>query len=433
MFSDISLDRVALYAALCGTAFGLLFGVFGMATTLSLEQVQFFPFFCIASGLWGVLALIEAAIYLPFRREDPSTSNVFATGKKTLLLHAVWFLGGFVCSIVLYSIWNSQDMSEKSGQKFALGNGILFGEILLGVVPHLGALGLYFYTESNPSTGKKKHKHKSKKSKANSDEEAQYDDEGGHASDDPDSRDKVGTGGLSDDDLDAEKQALTGGVQDDDGDETGEEGAADGSSKSKSKQQADGGDGDSRDGHGDEDSTETNEQDYASGDDHASSSSHDRDSSRESNDRTGRNRRPKTGRDVVTEQDWDPQENRYENYSPPQRGSPQGTLYATSTRQEAPAPVYSYTPGGGTWTPVQPGTTQSRYGYPPAPTAYAPAQSPTYTPYYSQYPPVSPTYASPPASPSLYPVQAVSPPYAYPVQAYACAYPYTYGQSPYSR
>lgn len=135
MFSDISLDRVALYAALCGTAFGLLFGVFGMATTLSLgefplfstatgsesdelfdspEQVQFFPFFCIASGLWGVLALIEvsffllllidlallqlnrstrsreqAAIYLPFRREDPSTSNVFATGKKTLLLHAV--------------------------------------------------------------------------------------------------------------------------------------------------------------------------------------------------------------------------------------------------------------------------------------------------------------------------------------------------------
>lgn len=352
----------------------------------------------------------------------------------------VWFLGGFVCSIVLYSIWNSQDMSEKSGQKFALGNGILFvssfqatirdggdecsketpvsffrgqGEILLGVVPHLGALGLYFYTESNPSTGKKKHKkhkHKSKKSQANPDEEAQYDDEGGHASDDPDSRDKVGTGGLSDDDLDAEKQALTGGVQDDDGDEPGEEGAADGSSKSKSKQQADGGDGYSRDGHGDEDSTETNEQDYASGDDQASSSSRDRDFSRESNDTTRRNRTSKTphvhkpgtihveshrrdpisGRDVVTEQDWDPQENRYENYSPPQRASPQGTLYATSTRQ-APAPVYSYAPRGGTWTPVQPGTTQSRYGYPTAPTAYAPAQSPTYTPYYSQYPPVSPT------------------------------------------
>ena len=45
MFSDISLDRIALYAALCGTAFGLLFGVFGMATTLSLGEVFSFVLF----------------------------------------------------------------------------------------------------------------------------------------------------------------------------------------------------------------------------------------------------------------------------------------------------------------------------------------------------------------------------------------------------
>ncbi|GAA5896197.1 uncharacterized protein JCM6883_006831 [Sporobolomyces salmoneus] len=450
MFSNYPLDRIALYSALFGTGIGLLLSLFGLVTTMSHDSVNFFPFFCILSGLWGILAFIEAAIYIPFRNEDPESANIFETGKKTLLLHAVWFGGGMICSIVLYSIWNSQDLFEKSGESYGLANWILVGEILLAVLPQLAAFGLYFY-HPNPSSAdkrkkKRKHKKKNKSKEAQSDEEQVYDDddakhEAGSESD-LDGHGAGSTGGLSDQDMDLEKQPLKEGG---DQDEYGDDYTAGGGS-GQSKGQA--GDEYKDDAYGDAGDGKSSAQrdDYASEYEEEDRSRQDRseyyDSDRSADDRSRRKnnssshahhpgtihveshrRDPYTGRDIVTEQDWNPDQNRYENYSTASRQP-----VPDPRSQQPPAPVYSYDSRAGSWTPVQPMAQAPQYAYPTQTTPCYPPPPPQQPMYAPRYSPVSPTYSSPPGSPIASPV---SPTYAYPAQAQS--YPYSYGQSPYYR
>ncbi|GAA5983054.1 hypothetical protein JCM5350_006794 [Sporobolomyces pararoseus] len=481
MLSGTPRDRIALYAALFGTGIGILLSLLGLVTTISEDSVHFFPFFCILTGLWGILGFIEAAIYVPYRGQDPSSANLFRHGKKTLFLHAVWFWGGLICSFVLYSIWNSQKMLGSSSQSFSLANGALVGEILLGVFPHLFAFGLYFYENFHPSSSrKKKSKKKSKKSKKSrtSDEEsADPTTAGGGGAEADDSYAAGGKDGAEDSDL--EKQPLKDGAQDEL--DENEYGAAEGDPASKKSARDGLGDeeysdrGDGNDYGADSANPDSSKQDER----HTDSEAYDSDASQpqQTNQRqvqTPRSqapgtihvethrRDPMTGRDIVSEQDWNPDKNRYENYTtrrdtqqtpivpynplpPPSRYPPYSPPFRAQSPDYSCSPVYSLTPTS--WNPVPPQNTRSSSPPPIVsnPYPFAQAQQPVYSPQsssspqYSPYPqysqPVSPTYSPPPQSPvygsapisssfSPYPAQS-QPQSPYYQQAYA------YGQSPY--
>ncbi|GAA5961902.1 hypothetical protein JCM3765_006430 [Sporobolomyces pararoseus] len=469
MPSSTSLDRIALYAALFGTGIGILLSLLGLVTTISEDSVHFFPFFCILTGLWGILGFIEAAIYVPYRSQDPSTANLFRHGKKTLLLHAVWFWGGLICSLVLYSIWNSQKMLGSSSQSFGLANGALVGEALLGVLPHLIAFGLYFYESSHPSLSrKKKNKKKSKKNQKSksktSDEDSADPSQAGGANDPYDAGAGDGAG-----DSDLEKQPLKDGPQEELGED--EYGAADGDPAAKKPAEIGLGHdeyGDTGDGndYGDDSATAISSK-------HTDSEAYDSDTSQprqtdqrqvqSTNSKTPgtihvetHRRDPTTGRDVVSEQDWNPDKNRYENYvvrrdiqqtpivpyAPPSRYPPYSPPFRAQSPDHSSSPVYSLTPNS--WNPIPPQRTPSMSTpqfasspYPLAQPIYSPQSSPypQYPPYPQYSQPVSPTYSSPPQSPrygSASGLRTYSP-YPAPPQTQPQDYQQTssYGQSPY--
>ncbi|GAA5823470.1 hypothetical protein JCM5353_002159 [Sporobolomyces roseus] len=170
MFSNYPLDRISLYTAIFSTLLGVLLSLWGLISTSSDDQVDFFPFFVILTGLWGILGFIEAAIYY-LSRSLKQDETIFTSQKKSLLLHTVWFFGSFIFSIVLYSIWNSQKMFEDDEETFGLANGLLFAEIVLCALPQFFAFGPYFYNQyrqehpsSSDNDDSKKSKHKKRKS-----------------------------------------------------------------------------------------------------------------------------------------------------------------------------------------------------------------------------------------------------------------------------
>ncbi|GAA5922152.1 uncharacterized protein JCM15063_003203 [Sporobolomyces koalae] len=121
--------------------------------------------------------MLQAAMYMSWKQsEEPTVSSL---GKKTPLLHTAWFGGSFVCSVVLYSIWNSQKMFESTGSTYGLPNGILFAEVLLALLPHFASLALYFYIahQPNPESDASRSKHrKHKSSKARKSKNESVDD-----------------------------------------------------------------------------------------------------------------------------------------------------------------------------------------------------------------------------------------------------------------
>jgi hypothetical protein len=317
----------------------------------------------------------------------------------------------------------------------------LQGQILLGVLPHFVAFGLYFKETSTSSSSKKKHKKKkkSKKSKSKTSED-DYD------SADPDAAEKgegaaddshAGGDGLGDDGLDLEKQPLAGGEDDYAGEDPYSKDST-GFGGGGGKPATHGAEyGDESDGAYDEPKkdqpggSEAYDSDTSLPPNRGSSHTHAPGTIHVETHR----RDPRTGRDMVTEQDWNPDKNRYENYSAgsqnsqapivpytPPRYPPYSPPLPASTPSRPASPIYSYTPGSPTWTPVPPQRSYAAPNYPPQ-TPYSVAQQTPYSQYPSYAPPISPTYSSPPVSPvySPYPTQSQYPP----------ATPYSYGQSPY--
>ncbi|GAA6021146.1 hypothetical protein JCM11491_005656 [Sporobolomyces phaffii] len=435
MFADYRLDRIALYAALAGTSFGTLFSLFGLVTTLSKDEVHFFPFYCILTGLWGILALIEAAIYLLFRaaaRAGDETRRraptLFVTSRRTLLLHAVWFGGAFACAITLYAIWNSQGSFEHSGQSYALANSLLSGEVVLGAIPHWCAIGLYLYSDRrHDETGRRRESAKKRSKKKSTPESSRDDDSAEHRRQAPSDSDREldalgtgfgekrgasrggrgggggGGGDVGTDDEDLEKQPLKDG-QDDARVEADRSEAFDQDSGSGLGEEDE-----ESDDHADDDEPSSDGQaayrpvrpvDSPSARSHSANTIH-----VESHRRDAR-----TGRDVVSEQDWNPDTNRYENFSPQPSRSSVSTIPRYPPYPSEPAPYPST-------------RVAARPLYPPPLPAPAPPSRPYPTTSYSprgQYSPVSSvgSIASPPASPPpgspIY-VRPVSPPFYAPI------------------
>ncbi|GAA6061911.1 hypothetical protein JCM10212_000536 [Sporobolomyces blumeae] len=144
-----ALVQYAPWLAAGGTLTGILLSIFGLLASSGDDQVDFFPFFCILTGFWGVLGFIELAIFVS-RRNDKERGSIFTHARRVLLLHAVWFVGCFVFAIVLYSIWNSQDMFDD-GDPHPVSNGFLLAQLVLSVVPHLVVLFLYFFDRNAQS------------------------------------------------------------------------------------------------------------------------------------------------------------------------------------------------------------------------------------------------------------------------------------------
>ncbi|GAA5875741.1 hypothetical protein JCM16303_003978 [Sporobolomyces ruberrimus] len=445
MFSNYPLDNLSLYSALAGTSIGVVLSLGGLVVSNS-------------KGLWGMLGFIEGAIYFSRRSEldENPELNLSETFPKTLILHAVWFVGSLICSIVLYSIWNGQDMFEDKGKSFGFENGILFAELVLAVLPQLVAIGLYFYDrhqrgdiEDGDGSNKKKRRHrknkkgkdkKSKKSKSSYSEDDPYGDSAGAAAGGAGGSEGLsddglggtggegaggGTGGLSDEDL--EKQPLKEDDYHSEDDEFGDVGGTDSKKKSKDKDEyGDDGFGEEGDHASDEDSEYRNsskgkdggngdhldDQDQARQGGRGSESSEYQRSGTDGSSRPSSSysrqpnmihveshtRDPRTGREVVSQQEWNSSQGRYE---PPQMPPlPPPPRYMTSS----PTYYYSAPPTIPTYPPSQ------------SPQAQLPTRPPLINPKQSltlllERPTLLRSHQPRPASPP---------------------YPYPYGQSPYA-